>query len=403
MMKKSVFAIVLAATLLLTGCWDSHELDELSIVVGVALDKGNGADMDGMDGRTYEEPDGQNSSKNVLLTVQVANIQGESSGSSSNPGFFLLENESGSLLSSLNFMNFESSRFLYMQHNPMIIISEELAREGIIEYVDYYMRDYFTRKEAWLFISKGKAKDMIGAQIPQSQIASMGIVNMMANDQGLFDVIGINLLEFTTDLMETAKAPIIPVLELSEENEINTIWMTGLGVFDEDVLIDVLDLDEIRGFVWTVNGIQTGIIKADSDSGSATLRVSGSKHEIKPVIREDGGVDFIADIFVRLSIGEVRGFESISLEELHKTLEEMVREEVDQLIQNTLKRVQELGADIYGFGSLVHKRYPSHWKDIKDNWKEMFTEVSISANIEVDVASAGRLTQPLVTVKGEEK
>jgi spore germination protein KC len=403
MMKKLALIIALSAALLLTGCWDSHELNELSIVTGIALDKGESSAEDGQGSETYEEPSAEAGAKNILVTVQVVDVKSDSSGSGSGLESFLLQNESESILSSVNYMNYESSRFLYMQHNPIIIISEELAREGIIEYVDYYMRDYFTRKEMCLFISKGKAKDMIGAEIPQSQVASLGIMNMMSNDQGLFDVIGINLLEFTTALLAEKKAPIIPVLELTEENEISTIWMTGLGVFDDDMLIDVLDMDEIRGFIWTVKGIQSGIIAIECEMGSATLRVTGSKHNLTPVIREDGGVEFNADIFVRLTIGEIKGFESVSLEDIHMALEEQAAQEINNLIQQTLKRLQDISSDIYGFGSLVHKRYPSHWRNIKDDWSELFTVVAINADIKVNVASAGRLTQPLITVKGEEK
>ena len=47
---------------------------------------------------------------------------------------------------------------------------------------------------------------------------------------------------------------------------------------------------------------------------------------------------------------------------------------------------------------LVHKKNPKKWENIKDNWEEIFKQLEIKTNIDINIKSKGSLIQ---TIKEE--
>ena len=393
-MKTVLAALLIALALTTGGCWDSHELDNLSIVMGIGLDAGQGGEAQEGGAQSAEAA----SAQPVIFTVQIGDIVGANAESAAGSDFFLLEKETDSILSTINYLKYESSRRLFLHHNQLILFGEELAQGGLLQFIDFFMRDFQTRKEVWLFLSEGTAKELLAAKLPQEKISSIGIMNMTGSDEHIYDYIGVNLIDFTSKLLDKTTAPIMPVLSLQHENDVNSIRISGLGVFEGDKLVDVLDADEIRGFLWTVAGIDAGVVRVESHEGSAALRVEGCSHKIVPLIRADGGVDFQVRLYIRLSLDELNGFDGKDINEIYSIAEGLVAGEIDRLMQNTLAHAKELGTDIYGFGSKTHSAHPKKWAQMEGNWDEIFKNVNIDAEIKVSIADTGRLLEALTSL-----
>jgi hypothetical protein len=79
-----------------------------------------------------------------------------------------------------------------------------------------------------------------------------------------------------------------------------------------------------------------------------------------------------------------------AFEKLQKATEEIIRHE----ILATFEKSRELKADIFGFGEMLHKKYSKEWKDIKDNWDEIYPTVELDIAIESKIMKTDLLKKP---------
>src|SRR4051794_23013200 len=104
--------------IMLTGCWNYKEIDKLAIVAGAAIDK---------------EDD------QFLLTAEVVKTKGEKD---SKPESLKIEGRGKTIFDATRNINKVSGKRLYWSHAKVIIISQEVAREGIIPAIDLFNRDH---------------------------------------------------------------------------------------------------------------------------------------------------------------------------------------------------------------------------------------------------------------------
>ena len=115
-----IFILALFAATLLAGCYDSREIDDMAYVVSLGLDKGK--------------------TNALRLTIQIAipvatgaggGGEGGGGGGEGSDSSFITTIETPSLYSGLNMANNYISKQLNMSHAKVIVISEEIAREGV--------------------------------------------------------------------------------------------------------------------------------------------------------------------------------------------------------------------------------------------------------------------------------
>jgi spore germination protein KC len=120
------FISLCVSLLFLTGCWDQNELDELSIVMGIGINK----DKKG----------------NLIVTYQVVNpteiapaITG--GGGGKQPVFTVYETKGRNLMEATRKATKQTSRRLFFAHARMVVLSEDIAKENIYEVLDMMSRD----------------------------------------------------------------------------------------------------------------------------------------------------------------------------------------------------------------------------------------------------------------------
>ena len=123
-MRKALGIILLLVFSLvsLTGCYDTRALESLSYVIAIGLDKGN--------------------DNKLRLTLQFASPDSNSSsgdsGSSQYSNTTITTVECNSFESGINLVNSYISNQVNLSHTKIIVISEELAYQGIAEYISSF-------------------------------------------------------------------------------------------------------------------------------------------------------------------------------------------------------------------------------------------------------------------------
>ena len=165
-MKKLtiLFIIISLSALSLVGCWDNVDIEDLHIVTGIALD-------------VSLEKEGE-----MDISLQIANTQsgGASSSESSNASEskpLVLKDTSRTITAAIKKINRETSRTIFFHHLQVIVISLELAKKDVNEYIDYFLRDNQARLETPIYLVDGRAEDVLTAELSQEKMTSLFLAN----------------------------------------------------------------------------------------------------------------------------------------------------------------------------------------------------------------------------------
>lgn len=160
MKRTKFFFLVLLLILMLTGCWDKKELEELSYVVAVGLDLPKGIDIE-------EE-------QAVDVTFQFSNpklnIKGASQGGDTESKDVITVT-APDLVTARNMANSFVTREISLSHNKVIIISEELAKtEFFYRLLSTSAKDREVRRETNVIVTDGKASEFILKNKPEMMV-----------------------------------------------------------------------------------------------------------------------------------------------------------------------------------------------------------------------------------------
>ena len=110
MAKKIIILVIALMPMLLTACYDKEEIDNITYVIALGIDKGK--------------------KENLRLTMQYFTINEKSEENVGNNGTASISIEAPSIITAINIINNSIDRKLSFSHTKLIVMSEELAREG---------------------------------------------------------------------------------------------------------------------------------------------------------------------------------------------------------------------------------------------------------------------------------
>jgi spore germination protein KC len=181
-----------------------------------------------------------------------------------------------------------------------------------------------------------------------------------------------------------------------EEDNKQEIKLAGFAVFNEQgKMIGRLSNDEMLGYIWAMGGVEKCGVVADCDSGRAVFNIVKLDSTREMALRQDGGVQVTLSVDATLNIGELRGFDGMTSEELMPYLVELAQNEIQQKIIDTFKAAQALSADIYGFGASAHREYPKEWRYMEDMWNKLFPDIELDVQVKVQLPMTGQIVESL--------
>ncbi|WP_027621270.1 Ger(x)C family spore germination protein [Acetivibrio clariflavus] len=153
--KYRIFAFILIVILqciILTGCFDKREPDDMAYPIALGFDKG--------------------STNELRMTMQIAvptNIAGGESGGGGDgeSSSTVIAVETPSIYSGLNMLNSFISKQINLSHIKVIVFSQEIAQEGISKYLHAMIRNKEFRPNVSIIVSRCSAEEFIDAVKPK--------------------------------------------------------------------------------------------------------------------------------------------------------------------------------------------------------------------------------------------
>ena len=143
--------------------------------------------------------------------------------------------------------------------------------------------------------------------------------------------------------------------------------------------------------------------QTNGDKGEISLDIVDGKTTITPQISENG-ITMNIVCTAKVSLHET-GTTSVNVldpkvvAQLQLQAEETMKLQLEHTINTAQK---ELKSDCVGFAENIHNYYPVEWKQIKDNWDDIFPTVDYQISCEVEILSTGMISNPTLRSEPEE-
>lgn len=399
--KKFVIVYVLFIMLILSSCNGGSQISDLAIVTAIGIDR------EGDD---------------IVLTCEVSNplynpeVDGVSSASKS---VVFIHGKGKTLVEAIINISLDFDRELFFSHANVLILGEDLAKEGIIKNLDYLLRAQEPREDLKIVVAKGsKASEIMRVRGDLNLSVGLYISNLLDNFDLTGKTINISLAEYYRYYYEKDNEPVIGLIEKEEIKEAGArtedegptkkvLNVAGGAVTRGDSLIGYFTPDEMFGFNFIVNDIKKGVItfttpgelsnntpKIGKEGKYTSLKIlkSGTKNE---ATIKDGSIHLDINVKIRASLIEEMEAVDLDDKEVIKALEESSSKEVEKIISKTLDRGQkEFKQDNFSIGQGIHKKDPELWKEISGDWETIFPEMTYSVNVETNITKIGILNLP---------
>lgn len=378
-MKKIIILII--PLLLLTGCYNYRELNELAIATAVEVDK-------------IEDE--------FHLLVQVANPKNQNDASSANQPQFVTYEAKGKTIQEAfrNIIN-ESSRKIYGMHIQLLIITENIAKNDLESMLDFFFRNTEIRKEFYVVLDKTNNNDdkLLKILTPVTNLSSQSILNSLETNSKYMGVS--NLLTFN-DLMDIYlddnKELVLPTVYMegnyqegeTQENLKTTdstasIYLGNMAIFKDEKLLGYLTKKQSITINILKNEIKDALITHEcSENKYSTEEITLDKTDIKIDLKKKKvsinikGSGYIAEYGCEENLREEKVINKIK-DNLNKYIEDEMKKAITTINQT-------YNSDIYNFKDMIYKQNPEYFNKIKNNYyKEVFQKLTyeIKSNIEL--------------------
>ncbi len=370
--NKVVFWGICISIILLTGCWDRVEIEERGFVMGIGIDTG--------------EKEGE-----MLITYQIALPAAMFGEGEADKKVWNVSTTSPTIIRAKKNIKTRVDKVLNVEHTRVIIISKELAEQGIAAHMDYFLRDVDMRRRTDIIISEGPIKEIFAITPPTARSTSDYLADiLLLNEQH------VHRISSDVDLLELAKnlrrgSDFILVKAKAGEKDIE---LTGAAVFRKDTYVGHLSPDEVKATKWLIDDISRGtIILQDVDGlpGHMVFEISEGRSKVTPRIQGER-VDFDVQIRIEGDVAEMQhlNFENILTQYFIENLERAIEQLIKRQCHEILKKAQEkFEADFMDFGGLV-RQYNARWfKAHEQQWREIFKESELNVSVDANIRRIG--------------
>ncbi len=381
---KTKITLIFISILCLTGCYNYNELNTLAIATGMAID--------------YKDDEYV---VNLLIAnsqkAQVSSKEGESQS-------IVYEGKGKTLSEALKVIDIISPKKVYIGHLSFIVISEDLAKNGIVNSLDLLLREPESIKRFYLIMAKGtEAKNIVTLISPLESFPAQSIsttISFSKESQAVSSVIPYS--SFIDKYVRKGVEPILPTIMLkgdeekgkSEESLKETtptayLELSNLALFKKDKLVHITDEDESDGINIISSDVSEMLLTCNCSGGKMSVEIRDLRAS-KKISLENNQPKFTVNVKASASIQENTCKLDLENETVILEAEQRVEEEIIRLMEKAVKVAQKYKTDIFGFGNLLYKYHPKYYNNMNKDWNdEVFPKVTVEEKIDVRLESKG--------------
>ncbi|MEK5030412.1 Ger(x)C family spore germination protein [Paenibacillus sp. FSL R7-0302] len=394
MWRKFLCILLIISLTLLTGCWSRKELNDLALVMALGIDL---------------DPGG------YAVTVQVMNpgeAGNQKGGRSGGMPVVTYQTIGRTVPDALQRMLSMTPRMLYLAHIRVLVIGEALARRGVSDVLDFISRNHELRTDFFLLVAKeSKASKILEIITPFEHIPANSLYSSILVSHKKWAATGkVTLQQFITELERGGSNPVMSGVQLNgggqnggSVNNVDTIRPktmiehAGIAVFKKDRLVGWLDEPGSKTVNYVLDEVDSTVSNVSIPGGGlAGFIITRSDSKLDVRLDTQGKPEFTVKLNIEANLTTIQGKLNLnnpaSIEDIQRNLEQTYDL---SLMQNIRKVQQKYGADIFGFGEALHRKYPRLWRTYREHWEDSFRTVKVNVRSKIVIQRIGSVIQPL--------
>lgn len=407
MVKKTIatLLIIILCLFTLSGCYNAEGLETLAYAVAVGIDKG------------------ENNEIKLTLQFALSNDSDSSGGSSQSQKSTITAIECATLDSGIALINSYISKKVNLSHCKAIIISEEIAYEGISEYIYTFVNNLEVRPDCNIIISRCNAYDYLNNSEPTLESVSARYYEFILNSSEYTGYTqNIQLSDFYSNMLSTTSQAYailggintdathkshsnLPNYDIegsykADETPIKTetgVEDMGIAVFKNDRLVGELNGMEALCHLLVVNDFKNATISVPNpyNKNSALSLYINSNKSPEIDVKIINGTPYIkCNFYISgyvLSLDENMNYSDASTMNL---INESTNLFLEQNISSYLyKTAKDYKSDIGNFGKHVISNYFT-WNDwVESDWLFNYQNAFFSVNVDTNIENGQLYTR----------
>lgn len=377
--------------MLLTGCWNRRELNELGVLMGTAIDKV---------GKEFQ----------VSVQVVVPDQVSSRGGSKGNTPVTLFKATAPTLFEAFRKLTETSPRKIYTGHIRVLVVSESVAKEGISKVLDLLTRNPESRADYYVMIANGtSAANVLKILTPLEKVPAEAIFNsLFASSREWAPTTRVTADQLIEQMTSEGINPVLTGIKIIEDEpkdktgemkKVDTpvkLSYSGLAAFKKDKLVGWLNNNESKGYNYILNNVRSTVGHLTCPDGNyIVLEIIQSHTDVKGRI-EHGKPNIKVEVKMEANIGEVACKIDLTDPETINMLQEMAEHELKNLMEQAVEVMQiKYKVDIFGFGQAIYRSDPKAWKQLKENWDEQFAALKVDYKPEVHIRNIGTTSKSI--------
>lgn len=383
MKNKILLCLTMMMTsLILTGCWDSVEINERHVVLDIAIDKYNGDDKG-------ESVENKPRYQITYMIPDIAKLSGQDS---------LVDNvktamivKSPTISKSIDDVETKTQNTLTFSHTKAVIFGEEVLKDEELfkSAIDGLIRNSEVGKGTNLLVARGVASEISQSDNYQNPIVGLYIMKYFSNSERSVSYAKKQVIGEVVKEMNDTGVTTIPVIANGEDGAFE---IEGAAIIKDYKLVDWIDKDEVRGQLFINGNVKRVPIVVKYKGDYLTYKIEHQKTSIN--FSDEKGPKAIINTMVKGSITdytsskEKSAFRKDKMDEIAALLET----EINRQIQKTVDKSQSINTDFLGIGLQMYRQYPKLWEKYGLRWNDTeYAKIPVEINTEVIIENTGIL------------
>lgn len=374
---------------IMTGCWNYHELNQLAITTAMSIDITDDGDY--------------------RVSILIANGKNNQTNNREGQSQTVVYSGEGKTISrAFREINLQIPKIPYIGHLGVVVVSEDVAKQGMRDVLDYLLRNPESVKRFYLIMAhEDSAEDVIKVLSPLETFPGQSITTniSLSNEQEAIST-AITYSKFVENLLKKGKDPSLPTISISgkadkgsddknlESSDIETKNKLGpVALFKDDKFVYLASKTESRGINIVTNQVDEMIIEYECGEGNIVVNLTGMSSNIDVKLKNDKPSATVS-VKSEGAIQEVTCDENIQDNDVILKIEDKVEKKVKEKIKNAIEVTQEYDSDIFGVGNLFYKKYPSYFENL-DNWRDIYKTVSFDYKVDINLNTKGSVEKTI--------
>ncbi|HAE91515.1 Ger(x)C family spore germination protein [Tissierella praeacuta] len=372
MKKRFILVIITISFILTTGCWGMIEINQRIFPYSI------GVDLNDNEGEKY------------IITISYPNINAIGKNATQEDRIHIVSTVASSVFEGIEQLSTRLPYEVYFKHLKVVVFGQELAKDecAVREILDGMSRDFIINKKVRLLIAEGKAMDLL-LSIPKAkrqEVIEGTLVSMLKENKGTSKFIPQSLTQFIKDT-DIGGVGLMPRASIHEED----IKIFGGAIFKNYTHIGDVDEMQSRAISLMRGKLKRDLIDAVYNGVTVSYSIDGSKIK-RHLIREDGNIKIRIDIEIEGNLQEyiIRERPMVNDMEIMNKMENAINEVLENEINSTLEVLQkQYKADAIYIGEYLYKYHPKVWKEVENDWDEIFPQIDIDVVVDSKIRRRG--------------